>query len=94
MRTAHTPHSFPAFPVYSSSFLSENELVLGGGGGQGKNGVKNKLIAQRLFKVGTDRSLDPITEIELQLGEDAPMSMAADNKVLTTCLQLVKKPAV
>lgn len=45
MRTKHTPHPLPAFPVYSSAFISEHELVLGGGGGQSKTGVKNKLVS-------------------------------------------------
>ncbi|KAG6911688.1 hypothetical protein DXG01_007938 [Tephrocybe rancida] len=68
------------FPVYSSSFISENELVLGGGGGQVKTGVKNKL---RLYNVGPERSLDLLEEVELEQGEDAPMSMAAHSKSRT-----------
>jgi hypothetical protein len=43
MRARHTPHALPAFPVYSSAFLSDNELVLGGGGGASRSGIKNKL---------------------------------------------------
>lgn len=44
MRTQHTAHSLPAFPVYSSAFVSPNEFVLGGGGGQSKTGIKNKIV--------------------------------------------------
>lgn len=44
MRARHTPHALPAFPVYSSAFLSDNELVLGGGGGASRSGIKNKLV--------------------------------------------------
>ena len=44
MRTKHSVHSLPAFPVYSSAFVSPNELVLGGGGGQSRSGIKNKLV--------------------------------------------------
>ncbi|GLB33644.1 putative WD40 repeats containing protein [Lyophyllum shimeji] len=80
MRTGHSPHAFPAFPVYSSSFLSENELVLGGGGGASRSGIKNKL---RLYNVGPERSLELLDEFELEKGEDAPMSMAADAKSRT-----------
>ncbi|KAI0771972.1 WD40 repeat-like protein [Trametes elegans] len=43
MRTQHTSHPLPSFPVYSSAFVSPNEFVLGGGGGQSKTGIKNKL---------------------------------------------------
>ncbi|CCM03377.1 uncharacterized protein FIBRA_05507 [Fibroporia radiculosa] len=74
MRVKHTPHSFPAFPVYSCAFLSPNELVIGGGGGQSKTGIKNKL---RLYRTENDNSLDLLHEVELEVGEDAPMSMAA-----------------
>ncbi|KAF8076223.1 WD40 repeat-like protein [Lyophyllum atratum] len=80
MRTRHSPHSLPAFPVYSSSFLSETELVLGGGGGASRSGIKNKL---RLYNVGSERSLELLDEFELEKGEDAPMSMAAHPKTST-----------
>ncbi|THV08717.1 WD40 repeat-like protein [Dendrothele bispora CBS 962.96] len=74
MRVQHTAHAFPAFPVYSSSFVSENQLILGGGGGASKSGIKNKL---RLYTVRDDRSVELNDEFELEKGEDAPMSMAA-----------------
>lgn len=44
MRVQHTSHSLPAFPVYSCAFVSPDELVLGGGGGQSRSGIKNKLV--------------------------------------------------
>lgn len=45
MRALHKTHSLPTFPIYSSSFLSEDELVLGGGGGASRSGIKNKLVS-------------------------------------------------
>ena len=42
---ASTAHSLPAFPVYSSAFVSPTELVLGGGVGQSRSGIKNKLVS-------------------------------------------------
>jgi prolactin regulatory element-binding protein len=36
---------------------------------------------QRLYDVGDDRSLQLLDELELENGEDAPMSMATDAKV-------------
>ncbi|KIP09202.1 hypothetical protein PHLGIDRAFT_103212 [Phlebiopsis gigantea 11061_1 CR5-6] len=74
MRVHHTSHPLPAFPVYSCSFVAPDELVLGGGGGQSRSGVKNKL---RLYKVESFKRLDPLDEYELDKGEDVPMSMAA-----------------
>ncbi|KAI0370159.1 WD40 repeat-like protein [Pilatotrama ljubarskyi] len=74
MRTKHTSHPLPSFPVYSSAFVSPHEFVLGGGGGQSKTGIKNKL---RLYHADGDKKLDLVHELELASGEDAPMSMAA-----------------
>jgi prolactin regulatory element-binding protein len=44
MRAKHTTHTLPAFPVYSAGFISADELVLGGGGGSSRAGIKNKLV--------------------------------------------------
>ncbi|KAJ7507576.1 WD40 repeat-like protein [Mycena galericulata] len=75
MRTQHTPHFLTAFPVYSSAFLSPSHLVLGGGGGASRTGIKNKL---RVYDVGDNRSITLVDELELERGEDAPMSMATN----------------
>ncbi|KAI0291709.1 WD40-repeat-containing domain protein [Russula brevipes] len=74
MRTRHIAHSTPHFPVYSAAFLSPGELVLGGGGGASKTGIKNKL---RLYHVDEFLTLKIADELQLEIGEDAPMSMAA-----------------
>ncbi|KAL1740509.1 WD40-repeat-containing domain protein [Schizophyllum fasciatum] len=74
MRANHTKHELPAFPVYSSAFLDDTHLVIGGGGGQAKSGIKNKL---RLYHTENDTQLELLDELELAPGEDAPMSMAA-----------------
>ncbi|KAG8847901.1 hypothetical protein FRB91_011339 [Serendipita sp. 411] len=77
MRPQHTSHTLGGFPVYSSSFLSSTRLVLGGGGGQGKTGVKNQL---RLYDVSKpDMELILVGEYEFEAGEDAPMSMTIDS---------------
>lgn len=49
MRARHVAHGLSNFPVYSSAFLSPYELVLGGGGGTTKSGIKNKLV--RTFNI-------------------------------------------
>ncbi|EPQ59910.1 hypothetical protein GLOTRDRAFT_125665 [Gloeophyllum trabeum ATCC 11539] len=77
MRTKHAAHSFPAFPVYSAAFVGYNELVLGGGGGATRSGIKNKL---RLYRVENEKSLDLLDEYEFAMNEDVPMSMAAHPK--------------
>ncbi|VDC06139.1 unnamed protein product [Peniophora sp. CBMAI 1063] len=73
MRARHVQHSVPQFPVYSAAFLSKNDLVLGGGGGASKTGIKNKL---RLYTVNGTLTMKLEDEVELEKGEDAPMSMA------------------
>ncbi|KIK08386.1 hypothetical protein K443DRAFT_672409 [Laccaria amethystina LaAM-08-1] len=75
MRPHHSSHSFPSFPIYSAAFLSEDLLVLGGGGGASKTGIKNKL---RIYVINEDRTADLKDEYELEKGEDAPMSIATD----------------
>jgi len=74
MRARHTAHSTPTFPVYSAAFLSPVELILGGGGGASKTGIQNKL---RLYHVDEFLTLKLADELQLEIGEDAPMSMAA-----------------
>ncbi|KAJ7179278.1 WD40-repeat-containing domain protein [Mycena filopes] len=80
MRAQHTPHFLTAFPVYSSAFLGSTQLVLGGGGGASRTGVKNKI---RVYDVGDDRSVTLVDELELERGEDAPMSMATNLEACT-----------
>ncbi|KAJ7179839.1 WD40 repeat-like protein [Mycena crocata] len=80
MRAQHSPHFLTAFPVYSSAFLSPSHLVLGGGGGASRTGIKNKL---RVYDVGDSRSITLVDELELERGEDAPMSMATHSQTGT-----------
>ncbi|KIY49519.1 hypothetical protein FISHEDRAFT_5441, partial [Fistulina hepatica ATCC 64428] len=75
MRAKHSACDLPAFPVYCASFLSDNEFVLGGGGGASRSGIKNKL---RLYTVDNARNINLKDEFELSVGEDVPMSMASD----------------
>ena len=56
MRTRHTAH--PAFPVYAATFVSNDLLVLAGGGGFGKTGVNNRVVRNvHLLLRRTTRSL-------------------------------------
>ena len=71
MRARHTAHSTPTFPVYSAAFLSPTELILGGGGGASKTGIKNKLVRRRYLS-----SLIPIPHFFFFLFRDSTMSMS------------------
>jgi prolactin regulatory element-binding protein len=44
MRAKHTSHPLKAFPVYSIAFISDNQVILGGGGGSSRAGIKNKIV--------------------------------------------------
>jgi hypothetical protein len=43
-RTAHYPHPTPAYPVYALDWVSDDTLLLAGGGGATKSGIDNKLV--------------------------------------------------
>ncbi|KAG9085265.1 hypothetical protein FS749_004579 [Ceratobasidium sp. UAMH 11750] len=78
MRTQHALHTLQAFPVYSLGFITDEKLLLGGGGGATRSGIKNKL---RLYEVdAASAKIDLVTELELEKDEDAPMSMAVDHQ--------------
>jgi hypothetical protein len=44
-RTAHHSHPTPAFPVYTADWVADDKLILGGGGGASRSGIKNKLVS-------------------------------------------------
>ncbi|KAH8118333.1 WD40 repeat-like protein [Phellopilus nigrolimitatus] len=75
MRTQHTQYPLPAFPVYSAAFVGNDKLILGGGGGSSRSGIKNKL---RLYEIPSVDKFELISELELDKDEDTPMSMVAD----------------
>ncbi|KAF9452062.1 hypothetical protein P691DRAFT_795693 [Macrolepiota fuliginosa MF-IS2] len=80
MRPRHTQHLLPAFPVHSLAFVAPNQLVVGGGGGSSRSGIKNKL---RLYTIDSERGIDAKNEFEL---EDAPTSMAIDLQATMTVI--------
>lgn len=61
------------YPVYAAAFLDDSRLVVGGGGGEGNNGIPNKLSLLEIE--GEDVSLE--RDLELPSDQDNPTSMAA-----------------
>ncbi|KAG2206872.1 hypothetical protein INT47_007629 [Mucor saturninus] len=60
-------------PIFGLAFTSSNQLILGGGGGNTRSGVKNKLSS---FKVDVRRKdLEEDATFEFEKGEDAPMCL-------------------
>lgn len=48
-------------------------------------------MSQRLYTVNNERSIALLDEFQLQSGEDAPMSMAADTEVRIFPLRLPRR---
>ncbi|KAH0177230.1 hypothetical protein KCU86_g15640, partial [Aureobasidium melanogenum] len=75
----HGPVSFTkttlSYPVYAAEFDPYNRgfLVVGGGGGQGRSGVANKIT---LLDASKRSALDTAAEIELSSEEDSITSLA------------------
>lgn len=44
-RTSHRPHPTPAFPVYCLDWADDEIVIMGGGGGAGRSGIKNQLVS-------------------------------------------------
>ncbi|KAI5212569.1 hypothetical protein E4T42_02100 [Aureobasidium subglaciale] len=76
---SHGPVSFTkttlSYPVYAAEFDPYNRgyLVVGGGGGQGRSGVANKIT---LLDTSKRATLDTTAEIELSSEEDSITSLA------------------
>ncbi|WWC58074.1 uncharacterized protein I303_100609 [Kwoniella dejecticola CBS 10117] len=75
-RTSHHPHPTPSFPVYCLDWADDETLILGGGGGASRSGIKNKLKVCKVSKDG--KSVNYLSEFTLSSEEDAPMTLAID----------------
>ncbi|KAF9170922.1 hypothetical protein BGX21_008761 [Mortierella sp. AD011] len=65
-------------PIYCVGFTNDDKLILAGGGGAGRSGVKNKIS---IYKIDTaDKSIKSVVEKELSRDEDAPMSISVHPK--------------
>lgn len=71
------------YPVFAAHFLSDTRLIVAGGGGEGNNGIKNKISLLDIpsgsepTAAGTS-TIDVLAEYELPKSEDNPTSFAID----------------
>lgn len=74
-RTQHFPVQ-ASIPIYSVGFVQDDVIVYSGGGGAGRSGVTNAVVAARVdLSAQTIHKLD---ELRLSRDEDAPMAMAVN----------------
>ena len=66
-------------PVYVSQFIDDKQFVVGGGGGQGKHGIVNKL---QLLEA-SHSSVKEIDEYVFPEGSDCPTAISVYNKTIT-----------
>ncbi|ETS62661.1 hypothetical protein PaG_03307 [Moesziomyces aphidis] len=64
-------------PIYSVGFVQDNIIVYSGGGGAGRSGVTNAVVAARIDLAS--QSIDKLDECSLSRDEDAPMAMAINS---------------
>ncbi|KAG0234428.1 hypothetical protein BGW42_006638 [Actinomortierella wolfii] len=70
--STHFSHSM-GIPIYCVGFTHDDNLIIGGGGGPGNSGVKNKIAIYKIDRPG--KTLNLQVERELSREEDAPMSI-------------------
>ncbi|KAK9245520.1 WD40-repeat-containing domain protein [Lipomyces tetrasporus] len=61
------------YPVYGAQFASDTKLIVAGGGGEGKNGVANKISVLNIDPA--DKKIEIAEEKVLSKDEDSPMSL-------------------
>ncbi|KAI1331147.1 hypothetical protein F5Y16DRAFT_395582 [Xylariaceae sp. FL0255] len=61
------------YPLYACDFIDADHLVVGGGGGPGRNGVGNKIT---LIDTSDPTSLSEVAELDLSPNEDNVMCLA------------------
>ncbi|KAF5101799.1 hypothetical protein D0Z00_000661 [Geotrichum galactomycetum] len=71
------------YPVFAAHFLSDTRLIVAGGGGEGNNGIKNKISLLDITSgsehtPASTSTIDVVAEYELPKSEDNPTSFAID----------------
>ncbi|SMN21582.1 similar to Saccharomyces cerevisiae YCR067C SED4 Integral endoplasmic reticulum membrane protein that stimulates Sar1p GTPase activity [Maudiozyma saulgeensis] len=76
------------YPVYGAQFLDNSTLLIAGGGGEGKNGIPNKLNTLTITETNTEDPKDhslklkSINEFELEAEDDSPTALDAHSGVV------------
>ncbi|QPG76199.1 hypothetical protein FOA43_003585 [Brettanomyces nanus] len=70
------------YPVYGAKFVGDKTLIVVGGGGEGKNGVPNKITALLVQPDHPKKPIKRYRELVLNDQEDCPMSMDVNSNVI------------
>lgn len=74
-RTQHFPVQ-ASIPIYSVAFVEDNVIIYSGGGGAGRSGVTNAVVAARIDL--SEQTMHKLDEVKLSRDEDAPMAMSVN----------------
>lgn len=70
----HTATLDVGYPIYGSKFINNKTILTIGGGGEGNNGIPNKITAIKCsFQADQNHRLQRFREIVLPANEDSPM---------------------
>lgn len=64
------------FPVYGACFVDNSRFLVCGGGGEGNNGIPNRMCLKEIEAAGTGLTIKEVCHVELAANEDSPMSIA------------------
>ncbi|GME71809.1 unnamed protein product [Ambrosiozyma monospora] len=70
------------YPVYGAKFVNDDVLIVAGGGGEGKNGIPNKLTALKIQPNVPHKVIKKYRELVLDENEDCPMSLDCNNNTI------------
>ncbi|TKY85929.1 hypothetical protein EX895_004754 [Sporisorium graminicola] len=74
-RTQHFPVQ-ARIPIYSVGFVDDNVIVYSGGGGAGRSGVTNAVVAAQVDLAA--QTIHKLDQLSLSRDEDAPMAMSVN----------------
>ncbi|KAH3671967.1 hypothetical protein OGAPHI_000153 [Ogataea philodendri] len=67
------------YPIYGAKFVNENTLIVAGGGGEGSNGIPNKITALLIQPDNLKKPIKRYRELTLNDKEDCPMTLDVNN---------------
>ncbi|GMG17463.1 unnamed protein product [[Candida] boidinii] len=70
------------YPIYGAKFVEDSTLVVAGGGGEGKNGIPNRMTALIINPDKPKKPIKKFRESQLAEDEDCAMSMDANSNVI------------